>query len=443
MLPYSPSFHLKYTFAAMEDLLRGPGPAFAYVPTIGLLSTLCLAWLAYRSPLPSPRARWENVLLFLVGCFSVFAFLLVGCVFFALANQGDPAWNRRLWKWDVLGIILIDSLYVIRAPLSRAVTRHVPTPVYFHNILDSLWFASCLVLFESLFLSLSFISGQWTQLVAACFHCLWTVIWCWDLKRGVVAVVQLIATVTLGLGHDFLFLLFLTLSSFLFVTTEQWRATQCGDGAGPFESLHTTNVSVYQPPTPPARIEAPYTQSNNRETAGSFAIAYPSRPICVCLLGPGACGKTTLLDDHFVPADGRFSTGKPHCPTLEDTIYASCQIGEKEERIEILDTGDWHTYSEVVDQWIGKAAVCIVPFFNQDSFNAIKVSTLPQKSKNGIFILFASRNRTNRKNWGEEEEEKAVAFAEERGWLYRREVDGSPFTQAIAALKDRRTDKQQ
>ncbi|KAK8048271.1 hypothetical protein PG994_010001 [Apiospora phragmitis] len=418
----------------MEDLLRGPGPAFAYVPTIGLLSISCLAWFAYHPPLPSPRARWEHLLLFLVGCFSVFAFLLVGCVLFVLAYQGDPAWNRRLWKWDVLGIILIDSLYVIRAPLSRAVTRHIPTTAYFSKVYNSLWFASCFVLFESLFLGLSFISGQWTQLVAAGFYYLWTALWCWNLKRGGVAVVQLIATVALGLGYDFLFLLFLTLSSFLFVTTEQWRATQRGDGAGSFASFYTTQASIYRQPTPPARIEAPYARSNAYQAAGSFAIAYPSKPICVCLLGPEACGKTTLLDHHFLPPDRRLSAGEPHCPTLEDTIYTTCQIEGKEVRIEILDTGDWHTYSQVVDQWIGKADVCIVPFFNQESFNAIEVSTLPQVSKDRIFILFAARNRTNRKSWVEAEK-KGVEFAEKHGWLYRREVDGSPFTHALTAFK--------
>jgi len=102
-------------------------------------------------------------------------------------------------------------------------------------------------------------------------------------------------------------------------------------------------------------------------------------------------------------------------------------------RIEILDTGNWHTYFQVVDQWIWKADVCIIPFFNQESFNAIEVSTPPQIWEDRIFILFAARNRTNRNNWVEAEK-KGVELAEKRGWLYRREVDGSPFTHALAAF---------
>lgn len=93
-----------------------------------------------------------------------------------------------------------------------------------------------------------------------------------------------------------------------------------------------------------------------------------------------------------------------------------------------------------MDQWIGKADVCIIPFFNEESFNAIEVSTLPQVSENGIFILYAARNRTNRKNWVEAEK-KGVEFAEKHGWLYRREVDGSPFTQALAEFNAKLAEK--
>ncbi|KAK8076100.1 hypothetical protein PG994_003372 [Apiospora phragmitis] len=392
----------------MEYLLRGPGAAFAFVPTIVLPSTFCLAWFAYRPHSHPSRARWERTILFLVGCFSVLAFLLVGCVFFVLALRGEPAWNERLWNWDVLGIILIDSLYVIRAPLSEEAKKHIPTTAYLRNLTDRLWFALCFILFELLFFVLSFHAGCWAQLVALCSHCLWTAVWFWNLKRAGVAVVQLIATVVFGLGQDFFSLLLLAFSSILFVAVEQWSATQRGD------------------------TETPYERSGTPRVAGFFATSYPSKPRCVCLIGAGACGKTTLLDSHFLSTDG---PEEPRYPTVEDSIYTTCRTEGREERIEVLDTGDWHTYSEVVDQWIKKADVCILPFYNQESFDFIKTSTLPQLSEDDILILFASRNSLNQGR--EVEDEKASELAREHGWLYRREVDGSPFTQALAALSTR------
>ncbi|KAK6859015.1 hypothetical protein PG995_004868 [Apiospora arundinis] len=162
----------------MEDLLRGPGPAFAFVPTIGLASVGCLAWLAYHPPLQSPRDRWENILLFLVGCVSVFAFLLFGSVLFAWARQGDPVWIGRLWRLDVLGIVLVDF------------KKHVPATANL-KLTDRL----CLVLEPP--------------------------------TRGV-ALAQLIGTVLLGLGQTFWFLLVLFCSLVIVVAIEQWESAHDG-----------------------------------------------------------------------------------------------------------------------------------------------------------------------------------------------------------------------
>ncbi|KAK6850436.1 hypothetical protein PG987_000070 [Apiospora arundinis] len=265
----------------MEDLLRGPGPAFAFVPTIGLASVGCLAWLAYHPPLQSPRDRWENILLFLVGCVSVFAFLLFGSVLFAWARQGDPVWIGRLWRLDVLGIVLVDF------------KKHVPATANL-KLTDRLWFALCFTLIVLLFLILSFVSGDWTQLVAVCSHCVWTAVWCWSLRRGGVALAQLIGTVLLGLGQTFWFLLVLFCSLVIVVAIEQW------------ESAHDGSL---------------------QEVGASYKVV---------MIGKHRVGKSVAIQHAKDPDFIAYNPSYSYSPTILSTHWVACNS----DLLHVTDTGD-------------------------------------------------------------------------------------------------------
>lgn len=86
--------------------------------------------------------------------------------------------------------------------MNKQFKQHVPATANL-KLTDRLWFALCFILIVLLFLILSFVSGDWTQLIAVCSHCVWTAVWCWSLRRGGFAIAQLTGTVLLGLGHSF------------------------------------------------------------------------------------------------------------------------------------------------------------------------------------------------------------------------------------------------
>ncbi|KAK8000495.1 hypothetical protein PG990_013095 [Apiospora arundinis] len=374
----------------MEDLLRGPGPAFAFVPTIGLASVGCLAWLAYHPPLQSPRARWEHILLFLIGCVSVFAFLLVGCVLFVWARQGDSVWVGRLWKWDVLGIILIDSLYVIRAPLSEQFKKHVPASANLKKLTDKLWFALCFTLFVLLFLVLSFVAGDWTQLVAVCSHCVWTAVWCWSLGRGSFALAQLMGTILLRLEHNFWFLLLFFCSLVIIVAIEQW------------ESAHDGSL---------------------QEVGTSYKVV---------MIGGRCVGKSIAIQHAKDPNFIAYNSSYSYSPTIESTHWVACNS----DLLHVTDTGDCEEDNVSLSGFDG--GIVVIDVRQRSSLTHIIKWAANRRLDSKPVLLLAMGKRTVS---GSEVTKREVAkFARKQKWKYMEEKkDGkAPFDCLARMIRDSR-----
>ncbi|KAK7920700.1 hypothetical protein PG985_008722 [Apiospora marii] len=385
----------------MDNALRSPSLALGLLLLVELLHAGCLLrhWLAHRRALQPPKDHRRLRFLFIIGCVLNLIYLVAGCLLFWRAAQSDVVWTGRLWKWAVCAI-LFDSAYVLQFPASPIVHRFVRAP--HHKSQPDLWLVLCLVGLELLFLILPFLFDQRLLIAAAAWHGVWTGLWSWDRVRLLAIALQFGGTVGIGLAYHFTFLIAL-IASFLIFLLQRSSAVH-------FENIDSSWELDPRDNGPKPAVKRLHTRKKK----------------CIGLIGPGGCGKTTLLNNHI-----QIPTVSDDQLTIEDMMPVTCIIDGTTEQIDVLDTGDWNIFC-MVDQWVKMADICIIPFYDEASFKAIQGSEIPQGSKHKVIILFALRNHTAKETMMEEE--IALELARKYGLLYQREVDGPPLTQALAVL---------
>ncbi|KAK8016056.1 hypothetical protein PG993_014245 [Apiospora rasikravindrae] len=385
----------------MDNALRSPALALGLLLLVVLLHAGCFLrlWLAHRRALQPPKEHRVQRFFFIIGCVLNLIYLVAGCLLFWRAVQSDVVWTGRLWKWAVCAI-LFDSAYVLQFPASPIVHRFVRAP--HHKSQPGLLFALCLVGLELLFLILPFLFDQRLQIAAAVWHGVWTGLWSWDRVRLLAIALQFGGTVGLCLEYHFTFLIALVVSFLLFLLQRT-------------SAVHFENIDSSWELDPRGNGPKPAVQC-----------AHPRKKKCISLIGPGGSGKTTLLDKHIQSPTPPDDQG-----TIEDMVPVTCMVDGTTEQIDVLDTGDWNMFC-MVDQWVKMADICIIPFHDEASFNAIRDSNIPQGSEHKFIILFALQNHTAKETTVQDE--TALELARKYGLMYQREVDGPPLTQALAVL---------